>query len=157
MKVLVLAPSMARAGGIQRYTSTLVTALKELLGDKNVHCVAAPEFPHAGSGHAWFSFWLKLRLGSLLLGEAARWRSDLVICTHLALGPVGWLLARLGRQPYWVVVHGIEAWAQASRMEARRPVSSQSRNRHQRLQSRASRETAPHRRKTHLETALRVG
>jgi glycosyltransferase involved in cell wall biosynthesis len=111
MKVLVLAPSMARAGGIQRYTTTLVTALKELLGGENVHCMAAPELPHAGGGHGGFSFGLKLHLGSLLLGEAARWRPDLVICTHLALGPVGWLLARLGRQPYWVVAHGIEAWA----------------------------------------------
>jgi glycosyltransferase involved in cell wall biosynthesis len=54
---------------------------------------------------------LKLRFGWQAVREAARWRPDLIICTHLALGPVGWLVATLRGRPYWVVVHGIEAWA----------------------------------------------
>jgi len=43
--------------------------------------------------------------------EAVRWWPDLIICTHLALGPIGRSLAKLGRRPYWIVLHGIEAWA----------------------------------------------
>jgi len=52
----------------------------------------------------------KWQFGRQSLAEAARWRPDLIICVHLALGPVGWLLAVLGRRPFWIVVHGIEAW-----------------------------------------------
>jgi glycosyltransferase involved in cell wall biosynthesis len=52
----------------------------------------------------------KWRMGWQAAREAARWRPDLIICVHLALGPIAWLLAGLGRRPYWIVVHGIEAW-----------------------------------------------
>src|SRR5207244_1681515 len=34
----------------------------------------------------------------------------LVICAHLGLGPVGWLLKKLLHRPYWIIVYGIEAW-----------------------------------------------
>jgi glycosyltransferase involved in cell wall biosynthesis len=34
----------------------------------------------------------------------------LTICTHLALGPLGWTVAKIAQSPYWIVLHGIEAW-----------------------------------------------
>jgi glycosyltransferase involved in cell wall biosynthesis len=52
----------------------------------------------------------KWRFGWQAAREVIRWRPDLIICAHLALGPVGRLLATVGRRPYWIVVHGIEAW-----------------------------------------------
>jgi len=110
MRVLVLAPPMAGVGGIQRYTATLIRALKDLLGDESVRCVALPEMAN-GSRHGRFSAGLKLRFGWQAAWEATRWRPDLIICTHLALGPVGQLLSNLRRRPYWIVVYGIEAWA----------------------------------------------
>ena len=106
----MLAPPLASAGGIQRYTASLIRALRDLLGDRNVRCLAIPDTAN-GNGHARLSAGLKLRFGSQALLEAARWSPDLIICTHLALGPVGWLLASLRRRPYWIVAHGIEAWA----------------------------------------------
>lgn len=110
MKALVLAPSLARVGGIQRYTTTLVRALKDLLGDQSVRCIAIAEAPDR-NGHGRFSAGLKLAFGRRALREAARWKPDLIICTHLALGPIGWLAANVGERPYWIVAHGIEAWA----------------------------------------------
>jgi glycosyltransferase involved in cell wall biosynthesis len=53
---------------------------------------------------------LKLRFSWQAAREATRWGPDLIVCTHLALGPIGRLLANLYRRPYWIVVHGIEAW-----------------------------------------------
>jgi len=44
------------------------------------------------------------------LKAAWQWRPDLVICTHVGLAPVGWLLRMLRQRPYWVVAHGIEVW-----------------------------------------------
>lgn len=122
MRVLVLAPPMASAGGIQRYTTTLVHGLKDLLGDESVRCLAMPEVL-PGNGRSRVLARSKLNFACRALWEAVRWRPDLVICTHLALGPVGWLISRLGHRRYWIVVHGIEAWVSlpfAKRMALRR-------------------------------------
>jgi glycosyltransferase involved in cell wall biosynthesis len=110
-KVLVLTPSLARAGGIQRYTATLVRALKEEVGAQGVRCIALAEpSSHSGRGTQRVSAGAKLRFGWQALREAVRSRPDLIICTHLALGPIAWVLAKARRRPYWIVVHGIEAW-----------------------------------------------
>ncbi len=112
MKALVVAPPLAGAGGIQRYTACLVRALQDLLGVQNVRCVAIPDDPVDGRARGRFSAGLKLRFVWHATWESTRWKPDLIVCTHLALGPIGWLLASLGRRAYWVVVHGIEAWAE---------------------------------------------
>lgn len=109
MKVLLLAPPMASVGGIQRYTITLVQALKHLLGNEGVRCLAISEAPDRNGGKR-FPARSKLSFGCHALWEAVRWRPDLIICTHLALGPIGWLARTLAGPPYWIVVHGIEAW-----------------------------------------------
>lgn len=120
MKVLLLTPSLAKPGGIQRYTLTLQRALKDLVGDQSVRCLELIEDP-AWQGSPRLSSRSKWRFGREAVRESARWRPDLTICTHLALGPVGWMSA--GLRPYWIVVHGIEAWVPlplAKRMALRR-------------------------------------
>jgi glycosyltransferase involved in cell wall biosynthesis len=108
---MVLAPPLASAGGVQRYTTTLIRALIDVLGEQTVRCVAIPEvLTHRGTETQRLSRWSKLRFGWQAVWEATRWRPDLIVCTHLALGPIGWLLASLGRRPYWIVVYGFEAW-----------------------------------------------
>jgi glycosyltransferase involved in cell wall biosynthesis len=109
-RVLVLAPPLTAPGGIQRYTATLIRAVKDLLGDESLRCAAMPEVPDRNR-QGRFPMGLKLRFGWRAAREATRWRPDLIICTHLALGPIGRFLANLHRRPYWIVVHGIEAWA----------------------------------------------
>jgi len=107
MKVLILAPPLVSPGGIQRYTITLIRALKDLVGEPNVRSLAIPS---NGNRCGRFSVGLKLHFGFQAIGEVVRWRPDLIICTHLALGPVAAVAATIGKRPYWVVVHGIEAW-----------------------------------------------
>jgi glycosyltransferase involved in cell wall biosynthesis len=109
MKVLLLTPSLERPGGIQRYTLTLAQALKDLMGDQFARCVSLAE-NSVGQSTPRPSARSKWRLGWQAVLEAARWRPDIIICAHLALAPVGWLLATLARRPYWVVVYGIQAW-----------------------------------------------
>ena len=43
--------------------------------------------------------------------RAAASRPGLVFCGHLHLAPVALLAARLARCPWWLQLHGIEAWA----------------------------------------------
>ncbi len=109
MRVLVLTPSLADVGGIQRYTMTLIRALRDLLGEQSVRVAALPETIDGG-GRGRFSAAVKLSFGWRAIRELARSRPDLIICTHLGLGPVGWMLATAAERPYWIVAHGIEAW-----------------------------------------------
>jgi len=51
----------------------------------------------------WRFLWQALR-------EAKRWRPDLVICAHVGLAPLGWLLRFSSRCRYWVIAHGMEVW-----------------------------------------------
>ncbi len=88
---------------------TLERALKDLVGSQSVRRVGLGEDP-AEQGRGRLSARAKWRFGFQAVREAVRWRPDLIICTHLALAPVGWLLASVGRRPYWVVVYGIEVW-----------------------------------------------
>jgi glycosyltransferase involved in cell wall biosynthesis len=109
INVLLLAPPLGRAGGIQRYTAMLERALRELLNINKVRCVAI-EDDSSGPTRRHLSFWTKLHFVAQALRLNSQCRPDLIICTHLSTAPVGWLLARLNRGSYWVVVHGIEAW-----------------------------------------------
>jgi len=47
MKILVLAPPIGTAGGIQNYTATYVRALREVTGEKNMRMIAVPAEPSA--------------------------------------------------------------------------------------------------------------
>jgi glycosyltransferase involved in cell wall biosynthesis len=107
--LLVLAPSMESPGGIQRYTETLTRAVGDLLGRENVWRMSMPEVS-AGVGEARIPWALKCRFAWRAIREAVRQRPELIVCTHLGLAPIGWVAGMLARRPYWVVVHGIEAW-----------------------------------------------
>src|SRR5437762_14161530 len=105
MRVLVLAPPL-KPGGIRRYTETLVRALVELKGVENVQVIEIPDDSTTGRLSAGAKWQFSLRA----LRVHLRWRSDLIICAHLALAPVGWSLTALNGRTYWVIAYGIEAW-----------------------------------------------
>ena len=115
MRVLILSPALGTAGGIQRYSATLHRAFKDLLGDSQVRCLVLPEAsnelsPGLSALSKWRYLWEAFR-------QNARTRPDLIVCTHLSLGPIGWLLAKLGGSSYWIVAHGIEAWVVLPRLK----------------------------------------
>jgi len=116
MKVLVLAPSMAGRGGIQRYTANLVRALEDLLGGENVQSLAVSDTSGRGA-HDRFSVGVKLRFAGRAFWQGAYWKPDLIIGTHIAVGPIGSLLSRIEGSQHVIVVHGIEAWGPLSRLK----------------------------------------
>jgi phosphatidylinositol alpha-1,6-mannosyltransferase len=109
-RTLVLTPSLLNPGGIQRYTRTLQHALEDLLGAPSVHAVAAAEPEVGAGGKLALPLSARLRFAWQAISEAVRWHPNLIICTHLSLGPFGWMVRALTGRPYWVVVHGIESW-----------------------------------------------
>jgi phosphatidylinositol alpha-1,6-mannosyltransferase len=110
-RTLVLTPSLRNSGGIQRYTRTLTRALEEILGSPNVRTIAAGD-PRVNlrTGRVRLSALARLGFAWRAFCGAVGWRPDLIICTHLSLGPAGWAAKLVARSPYWIVLHGIEAW-----------------------------------------------
>jgi len=109
MKILMLTPSLEKSGGVQRYSATLARALQDLEGVQSVRCASLDEDP-VGQGTTRLSARSKWRFGWQAISDAVRWRPDLIICTHLALGPIGRLAGVLAGSSYWIVLHGLEAW-----------------------------------------------
>ena len=113
MKILVLAPPMGAAGGIQNYTATLMRALAEIIGETNVRMVAVPaEAATRRDGNAALGLVTKFRFLLTALSAGLFWRPRLVLCTHLAVSPVARMIHRITGAPYWVVLHGIEVWCE---------------------------------------------
>lgn len=100
-RVLLLAPQLwSSDGGVQRYGRSLLAALEQVRPDANVQVLALLDRPGRWQ-----------RLGFLVAALlAVRKRPGLVICTHLHLAPLGWLVACLSGGQLWVSLHGIEAW-----------------------------------------------
>ncbi len=108
--VLILAPPLSAAGGIQYYTHLLRQALKDIVGAGRVMLYAVPVHRAAADGHTRIGWTLRARFLAGALWRSLRHRPGLIICTHVGVAPVGWLLGRLWRVPYWVVGHGVEVW-----------------------------------------------
>ncbi len=113
IRTLVLSPSIQRAGGIQRYTGILARALNEVAGAGNTSVIATSEPAlNLRTGRPRLAVGARCRFALRALWETARRRPELVICTHLSLGPVARLICLATRRRYWIVLHGIEAWCE---------------------------------------------
>ena len=100
-RMLLLAPQLWSAdGGVQRYGRSLLESLQQVRPSAKVQVLSLLDRPGR---------WQRLSflLAALL---AARQRPQLVVCTHLHLAPLGWLVARLSGGQLWVSLHGIESW-----------------------------------------------
>jgi phosphatidyl-myo-inositol dimannoside synthase len=113
MKILVLAPPMGATGGIQNYTATLVRALHEILGEKNVRMVAVPaEASARANGNAALGRVTKIRFFLSAISSAIFWRPQLVLCAHVGISPVARMIHRITGAPYWVMLYGIDVWCE---------------------------------------------
>jgi phosphatidyl-myo-inositol dimannoside synthase len=53
----------------------------------------------------------RLKFIALALWKSLLDKPQLIVCTHLYLAPLGWLIARISGAQIWVSLHGIEVWA----------------------------------------------
>jgi phosphatidylinositol alpha-1,6-mannosyltransferase len=59
----------------------------------------------------------RLTYSAMALLTAFRQRTDVVLCGHLYMAPLAWLIARLKGAKLVVQMHGIEAWPRPSRLQ----------------------------------------
>lgn len=93
-------------GGIAAFNRTLLSALCELGHDVCVVSYSASE-SRATEDLEWHPVSGKKALAARVLVLRSRERFDAVIIGHINLVPLAFLLPRT---PYWVVLHGIDAW-----------------------------------------------
>ncbi|MEM7774281.1 MAG: glycosyltransferase family 4 protein [Pseudomonadota bacterium] len=100
-------------GGIARYNQDLMTALSQSsavsaisilprFGDTRAALPAGVrQYGAVGGKFAWTRRALEI---------AFRQPCDVIFCGHLNAAPLAAAIARLAGKPYWLQVHGIEAW-----------------------------------------------
>ncbi|MEM9028956.1 MAG: glycosyltransferase family 4 protein [Pseudomonadota bacterium] len=100
-------------GGIARYNQDLMTALSQSsavsaisilprFGDTRAALPAGVrQYGAVGGKFAWTRRALEIALCH---------PCDVIFCGHLNAAPLAAAIARLARKPYWLQVHGIEAW-----------------------------------------------
>jgi phosphatidyl-myo-inositol dimannoside synthase len=115
---------MESFGGIQRYTATFVRAMKELFEEKDVRFLAVQAREKGEGQGSRLGGGVKASFLGKALRETAAWRPDLVVCAHVGLAPLGWLLRALWSHQYWVVAYGIEVWGKLPKLKRRALVRS---------------------------------
>jgi len=109
-------------GGIQVYSAFLIRALEEVLPNsdrsvfikndvfatENIKFDKQTKLRFAGR---WKSTFLHTPLFvAQLLFSAIKDSPDLIICGHINFSPLAAKISRLLKIPYWLIVHGIDAW-----------------------------------------------
>ncbi|MFM6010491.1 MAG: glycosyltransferase [Dolichospermum sp.] len=109
-------------GGIQVYSAFFIQALEKILPNSDRHIFLKNDakstddlqfnpdtrFQFAGK---WKSSWLHTPVFAFqVLLAALQERPDLIICGHINFSPVAFQILKLLKIPYWVIIHGIDAW-----------------------------------------------
>lgn len=119
-------------GGIQVYSAFFIQALERILPDSDRHVFLKNDakstddlqfnpdtkFQFAGQ---WKYSWLHTPVFAFQVFLAAlQERPNLIICGHINFSPLALQIFNLLKIPYWVIVHGIDAWdiKEASKISA---------------------------------------
>ncbi|TYQ23365.1 glycosyltransferase family 4 protein [Pseudanabaena sp. UWO311] len=109
-------------GGIQVYSAFLIQALEQVLPDSDrhvflkndTHATEDIEFDEqtkiSFAGRWKSTFWHTPIFAAQVLLAAIKDRPDLIICGHINFSPLAAKIFNLLKIPYWVIVHGIDAW-----------------------------------------------
>ncbi|MDC3009383.1 glycosyltransferase family 4 protein [Synechococcus sp. AH-736-G20] len=113
---LLIPELFATDGGIQRYSLTLIRALRVIRPSTSLRVFIQNDFPHhvpssGWPGIAWFPAQCsrKRLLQSLVLSAFQR-RPQLLLSTHPNFAPIQYLHHIFTGSPSWCSAHGIEVW-----------------------------------------------
>jgi phosphatidylinositol alpha-1,6-mannosyltransferase len=127
LRIHVWSPGMCSPGGTQSYSSSIVDALLQAAPDAKLTVFSRNEpssalrrrLPEQTKIVGTSSAPGRLRaaiFATHVFRHALADRPDLIWCTHLNFAPVAHVLNRFRRTPYWVSLHGIEAWELTNRL-----------------------------------------
>ncbi len=115
MNVLVLATKYFGLGGAEAYTRMFAEAVAANGGSVDVLSLLDGEASDRSSPGRYLGDqgnrstpWSQAQFVAQAVRRAPG--HDLIVCSHVALGPVGHILHRLYRVPYLVIGYGIEVW-----------------------------------------------
>lgn len=120
MKIHLWCPGIEpNSGGIEKYSSFLLKTLREQFGSGAISAFAKndrlnrvelrPEPAVTCTGNVPEKFRTAV-FSTLTASHALFSRANLIISTHLNFSPLARWLSRRANIPYWVSLHGVEAW-----------------------------------------------
>lgn len=122
MKIHLWCPGVdGNSGGIEKYSNFLLGALRARFGDAAVTAFAKNDRPppktNLSRGTAFTCTgnvperFRTAVFSALAASRALFSRPNLIISTHLNFSPLARWLSKRANIPYWVSLHGIEAWS----------------------------------------------
>ncbi len=123
MKILYITPGCFDKGGISRYNRYQITACRELFGEGQVkvfsllgHSDNDFEDPFMVEWHGTGANG-KSKMGMVLrtIKTALQWKPDLILCAHVNLSGMAFLVSGLCKAATILNVYGLEIWSPMSR------------------------------------------
>ena len=109
-------------GGIQVYSAFLIQALEQVLPNSDRHIFlkndakATDDLDFNSQTKFYFAGQYKLSFlhtsvfAFQVLFAAITQKPDLIICGHINFSPLARQILKLLKIPYWVIIHGVDAW-----------------------------------------------
>ena len=111
-------------GGIQTYLKDMIRVLNNisnfyefLIVDKLDKAISQNEeikkynklnYRFCGSDNSIVG---NFRFGLILVSQLLKSKPDLIICSHINFSPVAYIVQKIFKIPYWIIVYGVDAWA----------------------------------------------
>lgn len=122
MKILaLLTDAYGAAGGIAQYNRDLLEALTKNKNITNLTVMvrsggafhtAEKITQHQAQGS-------KLKYSFQSINNAKKQNPEFILCGHINLLPLAWLISKWIKKPIWLQVHGIDAWEAPSKLHKR--------------------------------------
>jgi phosphatidylinositol alpha-1,6-mannosyltransferase len=126
MKIFLIATDVFFKGGIQRYTRYQYKALQELFGEENVYlCSLKNKIDNISFEEDIVVKYVEKKKGFVgklsfilkVLNDIKKIHPDLIIINHINLSPIGLIVKRLFKTPYFLNVYGLEIWSGINKLK----------------------------------------
>jgi len=105
MKILILATNFAGVGGAEQHIRTYARVLTNIYGEHNIKILSLVESPNQK-----LTLFRKLKFSLNFFFYVINNKFDLIICSHLSLSFLTFIIHLFFKIPYFVITYGVEVW-----------------------------------------------
>jgi len=126
MKIILIASDIFFKGGIQRYTRYQYRALTEIFGKENVFLYSFKRKEKESAFEDDINVYYvenyegiggKINFTLKILKDIVRLKPSLLLINHVNLAPIGMLIKKTFKIPYYLNVYGLEIWSGLSKLK----------------------------------------
>jgi len=126
MRILLLASDIFFKGGIQRYTKYQYRALTEIFGKENVFLYSFKRKEKESAFEDDINVYYvenyegiggKINFTLKILKDIVRLKPSILLINHVNLAPIGMIIKKTFKIPYYLNVYGLEIWSGLSKLK----------------------------------------